>query len=391
MIEHPHIEDVTGMFMPNPAEEPAGTYVPMGEPIPTFNGPAPSRSNLTVAAWLRRELPPRDYLLGEVLCTTSRWIINGATGVGKTLFALEMAGAIAAGADFLGWQGRRRARVMYLDGELPAETFKERIELIAARYGEDIELFGYNRDDLDPSDMPPLNTEEGQKWLWREVEGIAPDAIFFDSIMCLNTGVMAEEESWSPVKPLMRALTSRRITQVWLHHTGHDTSKGFGTKTREWEMDTVAMLTKTGDDGDADASSSAFELAFSKARLRTPANFGQFTTKTIRREADGFTFENRSVSKKSRSEVDIVKQHFVAAYDRLADDVKMSADLTGKPVRKVAVDAIRDELKSRGYLEANDKGHVTPTGRTTLRRAKLDLLAKQFVEADGLIWRITPK
>jgi hypothetical protein len=31
------------------------------------------------------------------------------------------------------------------------------------------------------------------------------------------------------------------IAQVWLHDTGHDTTKGFGTKTREWEMDTVII------------------------------------------------------------------------------------------------------------------------------------------------------
>lgn len=31
---------------------------------------------------------------------------------------------------------QRKARVMYLDGELPVETFKERMELVAARYGE---------------------------------------------------------------------------------------------------------------------------------------------------------------------------------------------------------------------------------------------------------------
>ena len=35
---------------------------------------------------------------------------------------------------------------MYLDGEMPAETFKERMELIAQRYGSDITLYGYNRD-----------------------------------------------------------------------------------------------------------------------------------------------------------------------------------------------------------------------------------------------------
>jgi hypothetical protein len=37
---------------------------------------------------------------------------------------------------------------MYLDGELPMETVKERMQLIAARHGNDIEFYGYNREDL---------------------------------------------------------------------------------------------------------------------------------------------------------------------------------------------------------------------------------------------------
>ena len=81
--------------------------------------------------------------------------------------------------------------------------------------------------------MPPLNTPEGEKWLWREIDFIKPDLIVFDSIMCLLTGSMSEEESWAPVKALVRKISGRRVAQIWLHHTGHDNSKGFGTKTRE--------------------------------------------------------------------------------------------------------------------------------------------------------------
>jgi hypothetical protein len=62
------------------------------------------REELLLAAWLTRELPPRDYLLGNVFCTTSRWLIFGDTGVGKTLFAGDMAGAMASGSAFLNWR-----------------------------------------------------------------------------------------------------------------------------------------------------------------------------------------------------------------------------------------------------------------------------------------------
>ena len=123
--------------------------------------------------------------MGSVMSTTSRWLMIGETGIGKTLLSMDMGAAIAVGVMFLIWTGQRQARVMYIDGELPAETFKERMQLLAKRYGPDIELLGYNRDDLGDDGLPPLNTDLGQAWLRREIAAVKPDLIIFDSVMCL--------------------------------------------------------------------------------------------------------------------------------------------------------------------------------------------------------------
>jgi hypothetical protein len=367
----------------------AGFYDPPGEPPKKFE-PIASRDNLLVAAWRERELPPRDYLSGEVLCSTSRVLLNGATGIGKTLFCLDWGAAIAAGVDFLDWKGRRRARVLYLDGELPAETFKERMELIGNRYGDDIELFGYNRDVLTPDEMPPLNTDTGRAWLLREIETTQPDVIFFDSIMCLLGGNMSEEDSWAPIKDLVRQISSRRIAQIWLHHTGHDASRGYGTKTREWEMDTVIMLSKAESEDDAPEISAAFRLEFTKARMKTPANYRQFAAKTVRSTEFGFVAEEgvRAPNTKETSKGEKNRRAFRDAYANLADGVTPSPGFDGAPVRKVKTDAIREEMRSRGFLQTDDKGNITATGRSDFHRAKTDLLiAKRFAESEGLLWR----
>ena len=134
---------------------------------------------------------------------------------------------------------------------------------------------------------------------------------------------MAEEESWEPIKPLGRMLSGRRIGPSWMHHTGHDANKGFGTKTREWEMDTVISAKKA------------------------------------------------------------------AAYDRLAANVEQSNAPNGATVRKVSVDALRDELKSRGFLDTDAKGHVTAGSRTSFRRNKVELITSgKFMELDSSIWRV---
>lgn len=57
-------------------------------------------------------------------------------------------------------------------------------------------------------------------------------------------------------------------------------------------------------------------------------------------------------------------------------------------VRKVSVDALREEVKSRGFFETDAKGHVTASSRTAFRRSKTYLIGKgEFMELDGSIWR----
>jgi hypothetical protein len=183
---------------------------------------------------------------------------------------------------------------------------------------------------------------------------------------------------------LMRKVTSKRIGQIWLHHTGHDTSKGFGTKTREWEMDTVVKLTT------AENDQSIF-IEFKKARLRTPKTADQFKPRTIVRDETGWTVIGEGQTKTvDKSDVEIIKLAIVDAYDRLADGVSTSPGFDGAPVRKVELDKLRDELKSRGFLEMKETGGLTDRARQTFQRAKIALLScpkSRLFEHEGLVWR----
>ena len=90
--------------------------------------------------------------------------------------------------------------------------------------------------------------------------------------MSLISGDMKDEEGWRQVLPWTRSLTRRGIGQLWVHHTGHDETRGYGTKTREWQMDTVVHLEEA-KRPDADLS---FLLTFRKARERMPSNRAAF-------------------------------------------------------------------------------------------------------------------
>jgi AAA domain len=363
---------------------------PIGEPK-NRKIPETPRDTLTLSAWLERTLPPRDWLFENLMCTTSRWLIFGDTGVGKTLFNLPMAAAAADGVDFLDWKGSgTRRRTVYFDGEMPAETAQERLRPIGERHGRDLPLWFYNRDVLHDREMPPLNTEDGERWLMREVEALKPDFIVFDSIMSLLAGSMSDAESWAPIILLMRKLTSKRIAQVWLHHTGHDSTRGYGDKTREWQLDTVGRLTASGD-GDNEP----ITLDFTKARLRTPETRHLYAPKLIVCGPDGWAVQGPGVANtgRNRPAADPVKRAILDAYDRLADGVTPTGGFAGEPVRKVSVEWVRNGVRDRGFLDTNEKsGGITAVARNTFMRAKKDLLARHVLgEAGGMIWRISKK
>ena len=97
-------------------------------------------------------------------------------------------------------------------------------------------------------------------------------------------------------------------------------------------------------------------------------------------------------AKKPRSELAIVLKAYRDAYARLADGVETSPGFDGAPVRKVKADAIRDDMKSRGFLDVDDNGNITTASRQRLRRAKDEMLTTGgFVEADGMVWRTNVK
>jgi hypothetical protein len=101
------------------------------------------------------------------------------------------------------------------------------------------------------------------------------DFIVFDNVMSLISGDMKEEEGWRQTLPWQRSLTKRNI-QVWLH-TGHDETKSYGTKTREWQMDTVVFGEKVEQPG----INVSFKLEFRKARERTPETRAEFENITV--------------------------------------------------------------------------------------------------------------
>jgi hypothetical protein len=95
-------------------------------------------------------------------------------------------------------------------------------------------------------------------------------------------------------------------------------------------------------------------------------------------------------SRRRSEDVDKVSRALVDAYHRLADAVAKVPGFDGRQVLKIETDKLRDEVRSRGFLETDDAGKLTGTSRLHFHRAKTDLIASNFfTEADGKFWQIT--
>jgi RecA-family ATPase len=308
---------------------------------------------VTLAQWLERELPEPDRLLGHLLTTTCRALLVGPTGLGKTMFGIAIAVALPDGNGFLHWDAGRKCRVLYIDGEMSARLMKQRLREAADRIGSVPDgLIIISKEDY--PEMPPLNLPVGQKWLDNFVKKHAPiDLIIFDNVQALLAGDQSKEESWSPMLPWVRSLTRRSIGQIWFHHTGHDEARSYGTKTREWQMDTVILMERV-ETSDADL---AFTLKFTKARERTPENRDDFEAVTMSLVDDQWTV-GKSTDKTNNRPSSHTQRLAVDALISLAAEYGEPLPTTmGLPagIRAIPIALFKNEVLARGIVDGESK------------------------------------
>jgi hypothetical protein len=294
---------------------------------------------LTLDHWAKREIQPKDFLLGEVFSTTTRAILSADTGLGKTHLGFALAFAMAAGVNFCHWEARRAARILLIDGEMSADLVQERLADAERRLGVRPDaLFVLCKEDVE--DMPPLDAMDGDgnmigqyyvEYLVGHLGGI--DFIIFDNLGSLTIGNLADPESWLPVVPWTRSLTKQRIGQLWVNHTGHDKTRDYGPRARLWQMDT-AMLAQKIEGSDADI---AFKLEFVKSRQRKPSNRADYETVDMILHDDQWSTTASATTKTKRRGKN--QQVLLDCLDTvIAETGKPSPKFTGMPTTGLVTD-----------------------------------------------------
>ncbi|HAT1658813.1 TPA: AAA family ATPase [Legionella pneumophila] len=209
-------------------------------------------------------LPPREYLLCPWLPKAGICMVYAKRGVGKTFFALEVAMAIACGANYLSFQALSPAKVLYIDGEMPANTMQLRLKEIEKRIKPSASMIQpfFITPDLQPDFMPNLSTLEGQHLIQQYVD--AADLIIVDNLSTLGgSGRENEAESWITFQRWALFLRKRGKSVLFIHHAGKNGNQR-GTSKREDILDTVIRLQHPANYNPS--MGACFELHFEKTR-----------------------------------------------------------------------------------------------------------------------------
>jgi len=211
---------------------------------------------------------------------------------------MSVAYSVATGEPLLGWPVERRAKVLYVDAELPIGLVQTRLRAFGPPPPN---FFILSMEHLyrQGASLPDLATSAGQEFFDKLLEERKPELVILDPLTALiRSGAENEAESWAPVQNWMLKQRFRGRTILLAHHEGK-TGKQRGTSKREDVLDVMVGLKLRSDL--ASESETVFELNFTKAR----SFFGADATPRVMRlsttsETVTWTHEGKEASKAER-------------------------------------------------------------------------------------------
>jgi RecA-family ATPase len=138
-------------------------------------------------------------------------LITGESGIGKSTFALALAGAVAQGQRFLGFTALQK-RVLYVDGENPAATVRERLERLSIPKLGNLDIWGgwcREHTPAGPFCAPVLEWARKHKGL-----------VIYDSFIQFHPGSEQDASETRKYMDHYRKLVNAGCTVLLLHHVG---------------------------------------------------------------------------------------------------------------------------------------------------------------------------
>ncbi len=174
--------------------------------------------------------PPREYALFPCIPTQGIVFVYAATGVGKTLFTLNIAYAMASGGDFLKYKAPKARKVLYVDGEMSYVEVHSRFMNIIEQQGAIDSLYQDNFFLLTPDKcilkIPKICTPEGQEFFNKKIKELEVEILVLDNLSTLSAIDENNSEQWKFIQDWLTKLRAEGITTIVVHHAGKE-KKGY--------------------------------------------------------------------------------------------------------------------------------------------------------------------
>ena len=178
---------------------------------------------LTAKALQEMEIPKRVRMLGDWLCQGDIGYIFAPRGVGKTWLAMSLPMAISQGQALGEWQaGERRARVLYVDGEMPLELTQYRCRGLGLAEG-DISYLHHERLFNEGGVSLNIARAEHREAVTQLLVDQGFECLILDNLSSLASGVDENKgNEYEPIGQWLLELRRRGITSVVIHHAGRN-------------------------------------------------------------------------------------------------------------------------------------------------------------------------
>ncbi len=197
----------------------------------------------SLKTFMELDLPKSNIILDPIITERSLAMLYAYRGVGKSFFAMSLALAVATGDKFLRWKAPNPQKVLYVDGEMPANMLQERFRKIsnlneADDYTENLEIFAT---DLQPFSTINISNTEMQKEITAIIEKKGIKLLILDNLSTLTTLDELDAASWNVIQEWLITLRKKGVAVIIIHHAGK-TGTQRGISKREDILDLVINL-----------------------------------------------------------------------------------------------------------------------------------------------------
>ena len=219
------------------------------------------------------EAKPPEYVCEPFLETQGICLVYAATGVGKTMFTLNIAYAIASGGAFLKYACPKARKVLYIDGEMKLSQLVSRLKKIAVTQGGcdfDDNLGIITPDELQKAGLSTLKVDnrDDQAIYDKIIDKYGYEVIIIDNFSVLTSLDENKSNEWMVVVNWLLSLRRRGKTVIGVHHAGKDKSGYRGSSRLLDCVDTAISLQAVNSDQIEDNEDAAqrFKIVYQKAR-----------------------------------------------------------------------------------------------------------------------------